>query len=136
MIYINRNATNSICLTLTESVTITPVYFIFSFQRYASLTTQESLIYFTTPDLSTTQNRFNLFELIEADYDASPAGSISGGNDIPLYLIPGQYEYKVYQSTSDSLNPNTFGDLLETGKMVVGDMTVEGQNTSVDSIYQ
>ena len=136
MIYINRNDTNLICLSLSESVTISPVYFIFSFQHYASLTSEEPLIYYTTPDISNSTNRFNLFELIEADYNASPAGSINGGNDIPLYLIPGQYEYKVYQSTTDSLNPNTFGDLLETGKMVVGDMTIEGQNTSVLPVYQ
>ena len=131
MIYIDRNTINKICLTLTESTTISNPYFIFSFQHYSTLDTYTSIIYFTTPDISTSTNRYNLFVLTEAD-----AGSATGGNNIPLYLKPGQYEYKVYQSTTASLNPNNFGTLLETGKMVVGDMTVAGEDTGVLSVYQ
>lgn len=132
MIYITRNTTNKLILTLTENVTITgTVYFIFSFQPLSTLDEVATIKYFTTPDLSTYTNRYNSFELVESD-----SGSTTGGNNIPLYLKPGQYEYKVYQSTTTSLNPNTFGSLLESGKMVVGDMLIAGQDTGVLGVYQ
>jgi len=131
MIYIIRNTTNQVVLTLTESVTILNPFFIFSFQPLATLNEYQPLIFFTTLDLSNYCNRYNLFEIVEDDN-----GSTNGGNDIPLYLKPGQYQYKVYQSTTDSLNPNTFGSLLEEGKMVVGDLTQPDQDTGVTEIYR
>lgn len=131
MIYIERNTVNKVVLSLTESVTIENPYFVFSFQHYATLDEYQPLIYFTAPDLSVYCNRYNLFEITEND-----SGSTTGGDNIPLYLKPGQYEYKVYQSTTGSLDPNTFGALLEDGKMVVGDMTIAGQDTGVPDIYQ
>jgi hypothetical protein len=131
MIYIIRNTTNQVVLTLTESVTIPNPFFIFSFQPLATLNEYQPLIYFTTLDLSNYCNRYNLFEIVEDDN-----GSTNGGNDIPLYLKPGQYQYKVYQSTTASLNPNTFGSLLEEGKMVVGDLTQPDQDTGVTEIYR
>lgn len=131
MIYIIRNTTNQVVLTLTESVTIPNPFFIFSFQPLATLNEYQPLIYFTTLDVSNYCNRYNLFEITEDD-----AGSTNGGNDIPLYLKPGQYQYKVYQSTTDSLDPNDFGSLLEEGKMVVGDLTQPDQDTGVTEIYR
>jgi hypothetical protein len=131
MIYIIRNTTNQVVLTLTESVTIPNPFFIFSFQPLATLNEYQPLIYFTTLDVSNYCNRYNLFEITEDD-----AGSTNGGNNIPLYLKPGQYQYKVYQSTTSSLNPNTFGSLLEEGKMVVGDLTQPDQDTGVTEIYR
>lgn len=131
MVFIERNTINKVVLTLTESVTIANPFFVFSFQRLATLDEYQPLIYFTAPDLSAYTDRFNLFEITEAD-----AGSIVGGSNIPLYLKPGQYEYKVYESVTGSLVPNTFGILLEDSKMVVGDMTIEGQDTGVTDIYR
>lgn len=131
MIFIERNTINKVVLTLTESVTITTPFFVFSFQPLATLDEYQPLIYFTAPDLSAYTNRFNLFEITEND-----AGSVVGGNNIPLYLKPGQYEYKVYESATGSLNPNTFGKMLEDSKMIVGDMTIEGQDTGVTDIYR
>ncbi len=131
MIYIIRNTVNEIVLTLTEKVTIANPFFVFSFQPLATLDEYQSLIYFTTPDISNYCNRFNLFELTEDD-----SGSTTGGDDIPLYLKPGQYEYKAYQSVDGDLDPLTFGILLEEGKMVVGDMTAPDQDTGVIDIYR
>lgn len=131
MIFIERNRTNEVVLTLTESVTIANPFFIFSFQSLSTLDEYLPLIYFTTPDLSNYCNRFNLFEITENN-----SGSTTGGDDIPLYLKPGQYEYKIYESTTASLDPNDFGNLLETGKMVVGDMTAPDQDTGVIDIYR
>jgi hypothetical protein len=131
MIFINRNTLNKVVLTLTENVTIANPFFIFSFQHLATLDEYEPIIFFTTLDLSNYIDRYNVFEITEDDN-----GSTTGGNNVSLYLKSGQYEYKVYQSTTDSLNPNNFGSLLESGKMIVGDMTVEGQDTGVTNIYQ
>lgn len=131
MIFIERNTVNAVALTLTEKVTIPNPFFVFSFQHIATLDEQQPLIYFTAPDLSDYCNRFNLFQITESD-----SGSTTGGNNIPLYLKPGQYEYKAYQSTTGSLDPLTFGSLLEEGKMVVGDMTEADQDTGVLEIYR
>ncbi len=131
MIFIERNTTNEITLSLTESVTIPNPFFVFSFQPLSTLDEYLPLIYFTTPDISDYCNRYNLFELVEQDN-----GSEVGGSSVPLYLKPGQYEYKAYQSATGSLDPNTFGTLLETGKMVVGDLTEPDQDTGVNEIYR
>ena len=131
MIFIERNTVNEVPLTLTEKVTIPNPYFVFSFQHIATLDEQEPLIYFTAPDTSDYCNRYNLFEITESD-----SGSTTGGNNIPLYLKPGQYEYKAYESVTGSLDPLTFGNLLEEGKMIVGDMTEPGQDTAVIDIYR
>ena len=131
MIFIERNTTNEIPLTLTEKVTIPNPFFIFSFQHLATLDEYQPLIFFTTLDLSNYIDRYNLFEIVESD-----SGSVAGGNSVPLYLKPGQYEYKAYESTTDSLDPNDFGSLLESGKMVVGDMTEAEQDTGVLEIYR
>lgn len=130
MIFIKRNTVNEVVLTLTEKVTIDNPYFILSFQPLATLNEYEPLIYFTSPDISPYCNRYNLFEITEDDN-----GSTTGGDNIPLYLKPGQYAYKAYQSTTGSLDPDTFGSLLEEGKMVVGDMTLPDQDTGVSEIY-
>ena len=131
MIFIERNSVNVVDLTLTEKVTIPNPFFVFSFQHLATLDEYGPLIYFTAPDDSDYCNRYNRFEITEDD-----SGSTTGGDDIPLYLKPGQYEYKAYESATGSLDHLTFGAELETGKMVVGDMTEEGQDTGVTPIYQ
>jgi len=131
MIYIIRNTTNEVVLTLTEKVTIANPFFIFAFQPLATLDEYQPIIYFTTLDLSNYIDRYNLFEIVESD-----SGSTTGGDAIPLYLKPGQYEYKAYQSTTNSLDPNDFGSLLEEGKMVVGDLTQPDQDTGVTEIYR
>ena len=131
MIFIVRNTTNEIILSLTQSVTIPAPYFVFSFQALSTLDEYLPLIYFTTLDLSSYADRYNLFEITESD-----SGSTTGGNNVPLYLKPGQYEYKVYESYTGSLVPNTFGNLLQTGKMVVGNLTEPDQDTGVTEIYR
>lgn len=130
MIYINRNSLNKVVLTLSESVTITNPYFIFSFQEYNSLG-YPVLRYFIAPDTSLYTDRYNLFLLTESD-----TGSKTNANNASIYLKPGQYCYKVYQSTSNSFDPNTFGSLLESGRMVVGDICTPDQDTAVASVYR
>lgn len=118
-------------MTLTESVTISPVNFIFAFQPISGLDEYKSIRYFTVPNTSIYKNRYDLFLLTEAD-----AGTTGNSNNVPIYLKPNQYTYNIYESTTTSFNPNSFGKLLETGKMVVGDMTIEGQDTNVLDIYK
>lgn len=130
MIYIKRNQLNHVALTLTETTTIPNPYFILSFQPLSTLDQLETIQYFTSPDISNYCNRYNEFKIVESDNGTPNA------NDSPIYLLPGQYEYKAYQSTSDSFDPDTFGIMLEVGKMVVGDLTVENPSTFLDPVYQ
>ena len=132
MITITRNELNKVVLELKSSTTLpSPYYYILSFQPLYALDQLADIIYFTTPDVSPYPCRYNLFEITESD-----SGSTTGGNDIPIYLLPGQYAYSVHQSTTDSLDPDDFGDLIETGKMVVGDLTIPNPSTYVPSVYQ
>lgn len=131
MITITRNELNKVVLELKASTTLaSPYFYILAFQPLSTLDQLADIIYFTSPDLSPYPCRYNLFEITESD-SGSP-----GGNDVPIYLLPGQYEYSVYQSTTDSLDPDDFGTLIETGKMVVGDLTLPNPSTYVPSVYQ
>ena len=130
MIVIERNTTNKVVLTLTENTTISNPYFILSFQHYATLDDLSTIQYFTAPDISNYCDRYNRFNITESDSGTENA------NDTPIYLLPGQYEYKVYESTTDSFDPNTFGNQIEIGKMVVGDLTLPNPSTYVPDVYQ
>jgi len=128
MIYINKNSLNKIVLTLTESSRISNPNYLFHFvNEYGNDTTGFT---FTTPDLTTSTNRYNLFNLTEAT-----TGSTSGGNDIPLSLTSGQYIYRVYEASASTLQISaTTGQILETGRMVVA--TTNNNSTEIiNNIY-
>jgi len=125
MIYINKNTTNKLCLSLKESNLSNAPYYIFEFIK-DSLPEDEN-IYFYTPNISNYTSRYDLFELIDNDI----TGSLIGGINIPLNLKSGQYKYNIYLSNTISIDPINFGDLIETGKMVVN-----GIDTQIDTIYQ
>jgi len=125
MIYINKNVTNKLCLSLKESNLINAAYYIFEFIK-DSLPTDD-IIYFYTPNISNYTNRYDLFELIDNDI----TGSKIGGINIPLNLKSGQYQYNIYLSNTISINPNDFLNIIETGMMVVN-----GVDTQIDTIYQ
>lgn len=113
MIFLNKNTTNQIVLTLTESSRLNSPNYLFIFQNEFDLTQTD--IPFTTPDKSGYTDRYNLFEIKEA-----VTGSTSGGNNVPLSFVAGQYKYKVYESTGTTLSISaTTGRILEYGRMVV-----------------
>lgn len=128
MIYIEKNRENNVILTLTESSSLTTPNFLFIFLNEYNLEAQT--ITFSTPDISNYTNRYNQFVLIE-----SATGSTTGGYNVPLSLVSGQYKYTVYEAPFATLNINdTTGIVIEEGRMVVSgdDDDIE---TITNSIY-
>lgn len=128
MIYIDKSATNNIVLTLSESSKLSNPNFLFVFLNEYNLEAQA--ITFSTPDISSYTNRYNQFVLIE-----SATGSTTGGYDVPLSLISGQYRYTVYEAPIATLDINdTTGIVIEEGRMVVSGID-DDIETINDSVY-
>lgn len=106
MIKLTKATTNSnIALTLTEKVTLSPVYFLFEFINDMTLTKY----YVISSDTSTETERYNLFSITEG-VDDQVNGSVALGDE-------GFYTYNVYeQSSSSNLDPSGL-TIVETGKM-------------------
>lgn len=129
MIYIEKNKTNKVVLTLSEKSKLNSPFYLFSFSNDYIIDSNDIL--FTTPDISSYPNRYNMFSITEID-----SGSTEGGVDIHLSLISGQYTYTIYESLTETLDINsTTGIIIETGRMVVSgnDDNIE---TITDSVYQ
>ena len=103
MIYIDKGEVNSIVLTLTEVSTLSNPYYLFVFEN--EMDTTNDPILFTTADISTWKERFNLFLLDEP---------------VDVILVKGQYRYQVYESTIPPTSiQDTTGIVIEEGRMVV-----------------
>ena len=103
MIYIDKGATETIVLTLTESTTITNPVFLFKFTWETDLDVDP--LYWIGTDTSTYDYRYNKFELIE-------------GTDVTFRI--GQYVYEVYEAPTGSTPTDETGlDLVEEGRLVV-----------------
>lgn len=83
---LKQNQSNTVILTLSESVVVTgsPIYFLF---RLYNLTTHQEKL-FTSPDLSTNIVRYNKFEwtLTGSSYENLTGGTINIQPDGELYL--------------------------------------------------
>lgn len=113
MIYLIKDTSNKFVLTLSETSTLSDPFYLFEFENEYNLGLDP--IYWTALDESPATNRFNLFNLI----DNSTTGSVTGGTGT-TNLTAGQYTYKVYESTGQTLDVSlTTQQVLETGKMVV-----------------
>jgi hypothetical protein len=128
MIYLERNIVNRVVLTLSETSTLVDPYYLFEFIPEFS---QSSSIFFTTDDLSPATFRYNLF-----DIELSSTGSTSGGTNVALNIVPGQYQYKVYEGTGQTLSISaTTGNVVESGRMIV-DIPVQSSYTHlINNIY-
>ena len=131
MIYIVKNQNNKVVLTLCESSRLTNPFYLFEFTNEYILGSEPIL--FSTPNLSTSTNRYDLFNITESN-----VGSTTGGYDVPLLLTSGQYRYNVYESSAMTLTiSETTGVILESGRMVVqtddNDIII---TASTNSIYQ
>lgn len=107
MINLNKGATNSIVLRLSDKVTIQNPIYLFELTSVQS----NQVFYFTPQDQSIT-NRFNSFKVFEisgTDEDISLTASIP---HIQL-TYGGSYLYKVYQATNYSLQPTQV--ILDSG---------------------
>lgn len=128
MIYIEKSTTNNVILTLSESSKLTTPNFLFVFLNEYNLEAQS--ITFSTPDISSYTNRYNQFVIVE-----SATGSTTGGYNVPLNLVSGQYKYTVYEGLTASLDiSQTTGIIIEEGRMVVSgdDDDIE---TITNSVY-
>lgn len=130
MIFIQKNKTNKVILTLTESSRIGNPNYLFVFQNEFNLNSDP--IYWSQIDLSPYPNRYNEFNLVEAT-----SGSTSGGTQTSLNLIQGQYKYTVYEASAPTLQiSGTTGTIIETGRMVVAfDSVTDSYENNNDDIY-
>lgn len=121
MIYIDKNTSNKIVLTLSENSELVNPYYFFVFKN--EYDTEEAPEEIYLPDSSLSKNRYNLFTLVEG---------------VDLTLPKGQYNYKVYES---NIVPSSISDttqrIVEEGRMVVGQTTIneEENTTEFNSIY-
>lgn len=116
MLLINKNANNTLILTLTEKVTISNPTFLF---RFTSDVTRETVV-FIASNLSNYTDRYDEFLITET----SGVTNFSSG---VINLSPtGFWKYEVFeQASTTNLNPAQTGSLLETGKIkVVGTDTI------------
>lgn len=129
MIFIEKESTNQVVLTLSESSMLTTPTYLFEFEN--SYNISADLIYFTAPDISSHPERYNLFQITE-----SSSGSTTGGTNVSLSLIGGEYTYRVYESSASTLSVSaTTGVVIEEGKMVVGDYVANIINNITPSVY-
>lgn len=105
MIYLEKGQVNSFVLTLTEVTTIPNPYYLFEFED--EFNTAPEPIYWMGTDTSPWTSRYNLFTIDEpTDID----------------FIKGQYRYKVYQSSTPTLDPIGL-TMIEEGRLVVAGVT-------------
>lgn len=137
-IYLKKDYTNRFVLTLSEFSSLSNPNYLFVFENIYN---KDSVpVYFTTPDISSYKSRYNLFQLIE-----NSSGSTTGGTSVALSLMPGQYDYTVYESSASTLSISaTTGVIIEAGRMVVDDVStndtyidevIPTQNNNSPSIY-
>ena len=104
MLQITKGETKNWYLTLTEKVTVSPVYFLFSFTHRLTYTKTNVLL----TDISSYTERYNKFAVIE-------------GTTFDIYS--GEYDYKVYAQTSPSnTDPSLADELVEQGLLKVSEI--------------
>jgi hypothetical protein len=131
MIYIKKNFSNRIILTLNETSQLSSPNYLFVFENEYNLIEQP--INWSQIDSSNFTNRYNEFELIE-----TTSGSTTGGTATELNLVAGQYSYTVYESVIPTLIvAETTGRIIEKGRMVVElDTTItDNNNNTTNEIY-
>jgi len=137
-IYLKKDFTNRVVLTLNESSTLSNPNYLFVFENNYNVNSVP--VYFTTDDMSNSVCRYNLFEIIE-----NVTGSTTGGTSVVISLMPGQYTYNVYEASASTLSISaTTGVIIQTGRMTVDDTSandtyinevIPNQNNDSPSIY-
>lgn len=100
MLLITQGQTKFWYLTLTEKVTISNPYFLFSVTHRQTM----KVYNFILTDVSTFKDRYNKFSIDETDYN----------------FYEGEYMYEVYaQTSSTNLDPSLANELVEEGILKV-----------------
>lgn len=124
MIYINKNTTNTLALTLTEKSQIQAPSYLFQF--IDDSTKQEKL--FNMLDSSPFARRYNLFNLTETTNENLSNGQVE--------LKYGFGRYKVYESVAPTLSiSGTTGRVLEEGIYYVNSYPASMNNNNINTIY-
>jgi hypothetical protein len=107
---INKGQNNFLIFTLSEKVTLTNPYYLFSFKHQVLM----SSVNFIASDVSGFPTRFNKFLITET------TGSINLTSGVVSLPETGFYEYAIYEQTSSSnLNLANVTGLLEIGMVKV-----------------
>lgn len=109
MIYINKNTTTRITLTLNEKRTLVDPYYIFVF--YNVQTKVETVFYMV--NTSVNKDRYDLFSLVDTTSEDLLNGIVN--------LDKGEYTYTVYESVTLSLNSIDWTGVVEIGRVIVKD---------------
>ena len=107
---INKGENNFLIFTLSEKVTLTNPYYLFSFKHQVLM----SSVNFIASDVSGFPTRFNKFLITET------TGSVNLTSGVVSLPETGFYEYAIYEQTSSSnLNLANVTGLLEIGMVKV-----------------
>jgi len=107
---INKGQNNFLVFTLTEKVTLSNPYYLFSFKHQVLM----SSVNFIASDVSSFPTRFNKFLITET------TGTVNLTSGIVSLPETGFYEYSIYEQTSSSnLNVDNATGLLEIGMVKV-----------------
>lgn len=109
MLYITRNTTSILTVTVSEKQTLTSPYWLWELKYRGD----NSFKYFIAPDSSSFPSRYNLFTVTESSIESLTSGVVYLPNE-------GEYEYRIYeQSSSTNLNPVNATTLCEIGMLTV-----------------
>ena len=107
---INKGQNNFLIFTLSEKVTLTNPYYLFTFKHQVLM----SSVNFIASDVSGFPTRFNKFLITET------TGSVNLTSGVVSLPETGFYEYAIYEQTSSSnLNVANVTGLLEIGMVKV-----------------
>lgn len=107
---INKGQNNFLIFTLSEKVTLTNPYYLFTFKHQVLM----SSVNFIASDVSGFPTRFNKFLITET------TGSVNLTSGVVSLPETGFYEYAIYEQTSSSnLNLANVTGLLEIGMVKV-----------------
>jgi hypothetical protein len=107
---INKGQNNFLIFTLSEKVTLTNPYYLFSFKHQVLM----SSVNFIASDVSGFPTRYNKFLITET------TGSVNLTSGVVSLPETGFYEYAIYEQTSSSnLNVGNVTGLLEIGMVKV-----------------
>jgi hypothetical protein len=128
MMILYKTQVNEVIVTVTELVTLSSPYYLFSFESDAT----NEFTYCIAANISNTTARSDEFEIEDK---ASPV-ALNGEVDLPA----GTYIYRIYEQTSPTnLNPANAASLLEEGhcRVIGAEQTdTEYSNDTTNTVYE
>lgn len=128
MLLINKNANNTLILTLTEKVTLAVPTFLFKFTNDI---TRESVLFIST-NLSNYTDRYDKFLITET------SGTINASSGVIELDPTGFWKYEIFeQASTTNLLESLTGAMVENGKVkVIGTETVRNVYNPTSKKYK